>query len=108
VTSLSLPQSFDFGILHRMQRLAPGIDRAALWEGEPRSLAQIASDAGTGIVAPEYHLVNEEDVREAHRQGLKVIPWTVNQEKDWKLMIEAGVDGMITDDPERLIRYLRG
>ena len=100
-------QSFDFAILHRMSRLAPGITLAALWEGTPRCFVDIAEDAGTQIVAPEYSLVTAEEVRAAHEAGLRVIPWTANAVEDWQRLIEAGVDGIITDDPAGLIGYLR-
>jgi len=106
VKSRVIFQSFDFGILHRMSRLAPGITRAALWEGAARSFVEIAEDAGTSIVAPEYPLVTAEEVAEAHGAGLQVIPWTANRVEDWKRLIEAGVDGIITDDPAALIAYL--
>jgi glycerophosphoryl diester phosphodiesterase len=101
-------QSFDFAILHRMKQLAPEITLAALWEGAARSFVGIAEEAGTTIVAPEYVLVTAEEVREAHEAGLRVIPWTANAVEDWKRLIVAGVDGIITDDPARLIGYLRG
>jgi glycerophosphoryl diester phosphodiesterase len=108
VKSRVIFQSFDFAILHRMNRLAPGITRAALWEGEARSFVDIAQEARTGIVAPEYRLVTSEEVEAAHSEGLRVIPWTANTVEDWKRLIEAGVDGIITDDPAGLIGYLRG
>jgi glycerophosphoryl diester phosphodiesterase len=108
VKSRVIFQSFDFAILHRMNRLAPGIKLAALWEGEARSFVDIAQEAGTTIVAPEYVLVTPEQVRAAHDAGLLVIPWTANTVEDWKALIAAGVDGIITDDPAALIGYLRG
>ena len=108
VKSRVIFQSFDFAILHRMNRLAPGIKLAALREGEARSFVDIAQEAGTTIVAPEYVLVTPEQVRAAHDAGLLVIPWTANTVEDWKALIAAGVDGIITDDPAALIGYLRG
>jgi len=108
VKSRVIFQSFDFAILHRMNRLAPGITLAALWEGDARSFVEIANGAGTGIIAPEYSPVTPERVREAHDAGLRVIPWTANTAEDWKRLIDAGVDGIITDDPAGLIGYLRG
>jgi glycerophosphoryl diester phosphodiesterase len=107
VKSRVIFQSFDFGILHRMSRLAPGVTRAALWEGVPRSFVAIAEDAGTSIVAPQYSLVTPEEVRAAHAAGLQVIPWTANAPADWDRLIAAEVDGIITDDPAALIAYLQ-
>ncbi|HVO99952.1 MAG TPA: glycerophosphodiester phosphodiesterase family protein [Bryobacteraceae bacterium] len=100
-------QSFDFAILHRMRKLAPAITQAALWEGAQRSFVDIARDAETEIVAPEYVLVTEPEVRAAHEAGLQVIPWTPNAVDDWKRLIAAGVDGIITDNPAGLIRYVQ-
>jgi glycerophosphoryl diester phosphodiesterase len=100
-------QSFDFAILRRMKLLAPEITLAALWEGAARSFVETARDAGASIVAPEYVLVTEQEVRKAHQAGLRVIPWTANAVEDWNRLIAAGVDGIITDDPARLIAYLR-
>jgi glycerophosphoryl diester phosphodiesterase len=99
-------QSFDFAILDRMKLLAPEITLAALWEGAARSFVEIAREAGTKIVAPEYVIVTENEVRKAHEAGIRVIPWTANTREDWTRLIAAGVDGIITDDPAALIAYL--
>jgi glycerophosphoryl diester phosphodiesterase len=44
-------------------------------------------------------------VQKLHALGFKVVPWTVNGPKNWQSMMDAGVDGIITDDPEGLITY---
>jgi glycerophosphoryl diester phosphodiesterase len=106
VKSRVIFQSFDFAILHRMNRFAPGIMLAALWEGEARSFVEIADEAGTAIVAPQYTLVTPDEVRAAHEAGFRVIPWTANTVEDWTRLIEAGVDGIITDDPAAMIAHL--
>jgi glycerophosphoryl diester phosphodiesterase len=36
-----------------------------------------------------------------------VIAWTANRPRDWRRLIAAEVDGIITDDPEALLEYLR-
>jgi glycerophosphoryl diester phosphodiesterase len=100
-------QSFDFRILHEMKRDAPAIRRAALWEGPARPFVEIAQEAGAGIIAPEFTLVTPEQVRAAHAAKLEVIPWTANTPEDWRKLIDAGVDAIITDDPAALIAYLR-
>jgi len=105
--SRCIVQSFDFRILHAMKRLAPAIRIAALWVGLPRPLADIAQEAGAKIVAPEHHLVTHEAVEKAHGAHLEVVPWTANTPADWQRLIDAGVDGIITDDPAALIAYLK-
>ncbi|MDQ0220159.1 glycerophosphodiester phosphodiesterase [Peribacillus cavernae] len=41
-------------------------------------------------------------VQEAHKAGMKVIPWTVNDAPTMDKLIDDGVDGIITDYPDRL------
>jgi glycerophosphoryl diester phosphodiesterase len=42
------------------------------------------------------------DLAEAHALGLKVLPWTLNEPRDMRNLIDMGVDGIITDNPDRL------
>ena len=42
------------------------------------------------------------ELDEAKSIGLKVVPWTVNEKAQMQRLIEAGVDGLITDYPDRL------
>ncbi len=46
--------------------------------------------------------VTADMVRHAHRNGIKVIPWTVNDVPTMKKLINDGIDGLITDYPDRL------
>jgi glycerophosphoryl diester phosphodiesterase len=100
-------QSFDFRTLDAMRRLAPEIRLAALFERDARDFETIAREAGAGIAAPHYRLVTPAKVQAAHEAGLQVVPWTANTEDVWDRLIAAGVDGIITDDPEALIGYLK-
>ena len=45
--------------------------------------------------------ITASQIKEAHKLGLKVIVWTVNQEKDIEAMLDMGVDGIISDYPDR-------
>jgi glycerophosphoryl diester phosphodiesterase len=99
---------FDWNVLRAMKELAPDIRLAALYQGEPRSFAEIAREAGnTPIVCPRYTLVTPELVAEANAAGLRIYAWTANTPADWDKLIAAGVDAIITDDPEALIIHLR-
>ena len=39
---------------------------------------------------------------DAKAPGLRVIPWTVNERADMERLIDLGVDGLISDYPDRL------
>src|SRR6185436_18135715 len=95
-------QSFDFRTLQAMKRLAPEIRLSALYEGPAKDFVAIAREAGAQIVSPNYTLVTKEQVDQAHRAGLQVVPWTANKEEDWEKLIGAGVDAIISDDPAEL------
>jgi glycerophosphoryl diester phosphodiesterase len=104
----TLVQSFDFRTLAAMRKLAPQIRLAALVENDARDFAAIAAEASHAeIAAPEFHLVTPKKVDAAHRSGLQVIAWTANTPADWDMLIQAGVDGIITDDPAELLAYLK-
>lgn len=45
-------------------------------------------------------------VEAAHGRGLRVHAWTVNDEGDMRRLIDAGVDGVMTDYPDRLLKVL--
>ena len=100
-------QSFDFRVLHAMARIAPAIPLAALYMGRPRRFVKIARRAEVRIVAPYHALATARRVRTAHAAGLEVIVWTANRPRDWKRLVAAQVDGIITDDPEVLLAYLK-
>jgi len=99
-------QSFDFRTLRAMKTLAPEIRLAALIETD-RDFVAAAREAGAPIISPQFRLVTPAKVKAAHDAGLQVIPWTPNRAEDWKKMLDAGVDAIITDDPAELIRYLK-
>ncbi|HEY6738402.1 MAG TPA: glycerophosphodiester phosphodiesterase family protein [Actinopolymorphaceae bacterium] len=56
---------------------------------------------------PDYRpYVTREMVRQAHRLGIAVVPWTVDDEATMHKLMEDGVDGLITDYPDRLRRVM--
>jgi glycerophosphoryl diester phosphodiesterase len=111
-------QSFDFRVLDAMRKVNPGIRLAALFGqsrydavmgiDEPdKSFEAIARRTGAEILAPDECLVTLEEVAWAHAMGLQVVPYTVNDEAGWRGMVDARVDGIITDDPAGLLVWLR-
>ncbi len=100
-------QSFDFRVLRAVKRLAPEIRIAALWHSLPRPFVSVAESAGADIVSPHFRLITTRQVQAAHAANLQVVPWTANRPREWQRLIDAGVDGIITDDPAGLIEYLK-
>jgi glycerophosphoryl diester phosphodiesterase len=59
------------------------------------------------ILSPHFFLVNDEMIRFCKTKGMKLIPWTVNEIKHIERMLEMGVDGIISDYPDRVIQIIQ-
>ncbi|NNE28122.1 MAG: glycerophosphodiester phosphodiesterase [Saprospiraceae bacterium] len=95
-------QSFDTKILEELNIQVPEATIALLVE----RTGNIKEDLSTisfkpEIYSPNYYFLTEGIVSEAHSQGIRVIPWTVNELKDLQRMVDIGVDGIITDYVDR-------
>jgi glycerophosphoryl diester phosphodiesterase len=94
-------QSFDHRSLWAVKQIAPQIRLSALIS-EPAAVDQLAAQ-GSAILSPRFTLVTPTLLAQAHAQGLKVIPWTVNEPEEMERLIVMGVDGLITDRPDLLL-----
>ncbi len=74
-----------------------------LLDGENGNLREIIAELGfvPDIYSPIYNLVYSSRIEAAHAAGVLVIPYTVNEVEDMKRLIEMGVDGILTDYPDR-------
>ncbi len=62
--------------------------------------------AGCGTWSMFWRNLTPELVAEAHAAGLQVLPWTVNEPADMTRLVGWGVDGIITDYPDRLRKVM--
>lgn len=127
LTARTTVQSFDWRTLLAVRRLAPGIPTACLsietptfdtvragpdgaspWHAGLRaadhggSLPRLVAAAGCGTWSMFRRNLTEPLLREAKALGLKVLPWTVNDPEEMRRLVRWGVDGIITDYPDRL------
>ncbi|MCB2295578.1 glycerophosphodiester phosphodiesterase [Clostridium algoriphilum] len=61
---------------------------------------------GADALHPYFYSVNKEIIDNAKKEGILVNPFTVNEEDCMKSLIKAGVDGLITNYPDKLKRVL--
>ena len=66
------------------------------------SVARTVAAAGGSVWSPHYKDITQALVRDAQSLGLKVVPWTVNDEADLARLLDWKVDGLITDYPDLL------
>jgi glycerophosphoryl diester phosphodiesterase len=114
-------QSFDWRTLREVQAAEPAVPTAYLsiqtasndnirdgrWTAgldlaSHGSVPAMVKAAGGTVWSPNAGALTEPLVRQAKSLGLRVIPWTVNQTADMERLIGWGVDGLITDYPDRL------
>jgi glycerophosphoryl diester phosphodiesterase len=55
-----------------------------------------------GVISPEYSLLTKQITDTLHQENIKVIPWTVNDVASARRLFDMGVDGIITDYPDRI------
>jgi len=121
MTTRVMIQSFDWRTLQLIQTLEPTIETMYLttrnsnrdtldggtWTAgmllrDHASPAHMIKAAGGSIWAPSFQNLTADSVKSAQKLGLKVIPWTVNEAADAERLIDWGVDGIISDYPDRI------
>jgi glycerophosphoryl diester phosphodiesterase len=114
-------QSFDWRTLQIVQGFEPSVPTVYLsiqtantdnirdgqWTAgfkiaDHGSVPKMVKAAGGAVWSPNGGAVTEALVKEAQALGLKVVPWTINTPADMERLLGWGVDGLITDYPDRL------
>ena len=108
VLSTSMVSSFEWKALEAVRAIVPAIRVALLAEKNPAALLDAASAMRAHAVNPRYDLADVAFCREAHARGLAVLVWTVDVPAAMRTLIDAGVDGIMTNYPARLRDVLAG
>ncbi len=94
--------SFGAADLERIHHLDDQVMTGFLID-EPRSDAvEMALRMGARQIAPHGGLITAALVEQAHRADLRVVTWTLNEPEQMRAALAAGVDGVMTDYPDRL------
>ena len=124
-------QSFDWRVLLEARRLAPELATVCLTAEQPGfdnilrgqagpspwtasldidafggSVPRLVEAAGCRMWSPFHRNLTEEAAVEAHSLGLRIVVWTVNEVDDMLALARLGVDGIITDYPDRAVEAL--
>jgi glycerophosphoryl diester phosphodiesterase len=111
LASRAFVSSFDPHALRRMRRVAPHLPLGFLYSPTPsscltRARAGLMRDLRPEAMNPYWMLVRRGTVRRAHARGRRIVPWTVDDEAAMRRLAGWGVDGIITNRPDRLKRAL--
>jgi glycerophosphoryl diester phosphodiesterase len=103
----TLFSSFFDPVLEALRRVSPEARIALLVSRRfPQGAIQRAQSVGAEALNPERSVVNRELVESAHREGLAVYVFTVDDERDMRRLLDMGVDGLFTNHPRRMLALL--
>lgn len=104
IAERTIVQSFDVRTLQEVRRRAPELPQALLVENR-RGIQKNIDALGyvPEIYSPNFRLVSRKLREYTRQQGMKLIPWTVNEPDDIRKMLDLGVDGIISDYPDRVL-----
>lgn len=101
-------ESFSVATIAAVRDLAPQLRRELLIDRADVGLLDLCADLDVGGVGPDGRLLLQPDLLGwLHDAGLAVTG-TLNEPAQWEPAIEAGVDGIVTDRPDRLLGWLEG
>ncbi|MCW3125161.1 MAG: glycerophosphodiester phosphodiesterase [Bacteroidetes bacterium] len=101
-------QSFDVRTLQEIRKRDANMATALLienLEGFDKNIEKLGFPPS--IYSPDYKLVTEKLIQKCHALNIKVIPWTVNEPKAMLRLKNLGVDGLISDYPDRALVTLK-
>lgn len=100
--------SFDPSSIESVRRLDSTMMTGFLCEHPSGDLVERTVRVGARQLVARGDLVTPGVVEKAHQAGLQVVAWTINEQEQMRRLVAAGIDGIITDYPERLLSVLQG
>lgn len=104
----SMVSSFEWKALEKVRSHDPDIRVGLLAEKDRDLLIDAASAMGAYAVNPRFDMIDAAYCDRAHGRGLKVLVWTVDVPEAMRILIAAGVDGIMTNYPARLRDVMAG
>jgi len=98
--------SFNAQSLRRLKQLQASIPTVFLISRSGKDPVQAAAAIPADEVGIRFDCLKPAMVEKARRKGVRISVWTVDAEKDLRRMLEMGVDRIITNYPDRLLRLL--
>ncbi|MGO9798413.1 MAG: glycerophosphodiester phosphodiesterase, partial [Candidatus Binatus sp.] len=94
--------------LKKIQQLRFNIRIGLLADEKPVDLMMNAVAMRAYSINPRWDMVTSDLCKAAHERGLKLYTWTVDADSRMRALIESGVDGIMTNYPERLRTVVGG
>lgn len=102
----SMVSSFDGDRLAAIREIDGSVRIGLLAEKDTAATLEKAARLGAYSINLRFDLARPALCDDAHTRGLKVVAWTVDEPEVMSLLIDYGVDGIITNYPARLRKVL--
>ena len=99
--------SFDHSVVLNLRKIEPTLMTGLLYDGKLDNPLDKAVEIGARQVAVRGDLVTPAMIAEAHKKDLQVVCWTVNHPAHMRLLAAAGVGGIMSDYPDRLVAAVK-
>ncbi|MFN8523421.1 MAG: glycerophosphodiester phosphodiesterase family protein [Chloroflexota bacterium] len=99
--------SFDHPTVAQVKGLAPDVATGVLWACRPVDPVGVARAANADAILPHWTHCYAEDVSLAHAAGISVHPWATSEPAEIESLIDAGVDSICSNHPDRVIKLVR-
>jgi len=100
--------SFDPSALDAVHRLDGALMTGLLCEHPSGDLVERTVRAGARQLVARGDLITPAVVEKANHAGLQVVAWTINEAEQMRRLIATGVNGIISDYPDRVLNVVRG
>jgi glycerophosphoryl diester phosphodiesterase len=99
--------SFSLPALERVREKKPGLPVALIYDKSWNTPQEVTRGRPFPVLSCSGKVLNQANASNARQQGIKVFVWTLNTEEHMEQFLNVGVDGIITNHPDKLIKILQ-
>ncbi len=98
---------FDPGVVLNLRKIEPTLMTGLLYDGQVENPIDKAVEIGARQLVVRGDLVTPAMIAQAQKKDLQVVCWTVNHPAHMRMLMAAGVDGIMSDYPDRLVAAVK-
>lgn len=107
ITQRTTIQSFDVRTLQVIRQSRPEVKLVLLVENEDTPEQNLEKLGFTPeVYSPYFELIDDHLISFCKEKNMQLIPWTVNEKEDIRKVLDMGVDGIISDYPDRVVEMV--
>ncbi|MGD2151501.1 MAG: glycerophosphodiester phosphodiesterase family protein [Desulfobacterales bacterium] len=104
--SSCLMGSFYHRSILKLKQIDPTVKTIALMVGVPLTTRNIVRDSQCNYLGLGIGSLDEQQIQEVRSEGCGVIVWTVDEADELPLLCELGIDGVVSNFPDKIIKAL--